>query len=87
MRDLFAPGDMIIARVQHQADGLARLSTVGSRYGVIQASCSRCGEPLHLRGRQLECIECGNYEKRKLSQNYGQLPGFNATKEKTPAED
>ena len=87
MRDLFAPGDMIIARVQQQADGLARLSTVGSRYGVIQASCSRCGEPLHLRGRQLECIECGNYEKRKLSQNYGKMPGANATKETTSPED
>ncbi|MHA2405903.1 MAG: exosome complex RNA-binding protein Csl4 [Candidatus Hermodarchaeia archaeon] len=87
MRDLFAPGDMIIARVQQQADGLARLSTVGSRYGVIQASCSRCGEPLHLRGHQLECIECGNYEKRKLSQNYGQIPGSNVTKEKPSSED
>jgi exosome complex component CSL4 len=87
MRDLFAPGDMIIARVQHQTDGLARLSTVGSRYGVIQASCSRCGEPLHLRGRQLECIECGNYEKRKLSQNYGQLPSSTASKETPSPED
>lgn len=74
MRDLFAPGDLIIARVQQQADGLARLSTVGSRFGVLQANCGRCGEPLHLQGKRLECVECGNYERRKLAANYGKLP-------------
>ena len=74
MRDIFAPGDIIIARVQHQADGLARLSTVGSKFGVIYANCSRCGEPLHLRGTRLECTECHNLERRKLSQKYGKTP-------------
>ncbi len=87
MRDLFVPGDLIIARVQQQADGLARLSTVGSRYGVVQASCSRCGEPLHLQGRRLECVECGNYEKRKLSQNYGKIPNSEPPTEITQSED
>jgi exosome complex component CSL4 len=87
MRDLFAPGDVIIARVQQHANGLARLSTVGSRYGVIQASCSRCGEPLHLQGRQLECVECGNYEKRKLSQTYGQVPIMDPTQEQMTSGD
>ncbi len=86
MRDIFAPGDVIIARVQQQADGMARLSTVGSRYGVIQASCSRCGEPLHLQGRRLECFECGNYEQRKLSQHYGKPPSAEPSEEKAPPE-
>lgn len=71
MRDIFTPGDIIIARVQHQADGLARLSTVGSKFGVIHADCSRCGEALHLQGTRLECTECHNIESRKLSQKYG----------------
>ncbi|MFW9830706.1 MAG: exosome complex RNA-binding protein Csl4 [Candidatus Thorarchaeota archaeon] len=71
MRDIFAPGDIIIARVQQQADGLARLSTVGSRFGVIKATCSRCGESLHLQGTRLECSECNNIERRKLSKIYG----------------
>jgi len=87
MRDLFAPGDIITARVQQHADGLAQLSTVGSRYGVIQASCSRCGEPLHLQGRRLECVECGNYEQRKLSQNYGKTPGSESSEENEKPED
>jgi len=82
MRDLFAPGDLIIARVQQQADGLARLSTVGSRFGVLQANCSRCGEPLHLQGQRLECVDCGNYERRKLAQNYGKLPASETRIEK-----
>jgi exosome complex component CSL4 len=87
MRDLFAPGDIIIARVQQHADGVAQLSTVGSRFGVIQASCSRCGEPLHLQRQRLECVECGNYEKRKLAQNYGQIPGLESPVEKVAPEE
>lgn len=87
MRDLYAPGDLIIARVQQQADGLARLSTVGSRFGVFQASCSRCGEALQLQGRQLECIECGNLERRKISQNYGKILNFEAREENTISEE
>lgn len=87
MRDLYAPGDLIIARVQQQADGLARLSTVGSRFGVFQASCSRCGEPLQLQGRQLECVECGNLERRKLSQNYGKILNSEAKEENAISEE
>lgn len=87
MRDLFAPGDLIIARVQQQADGLARLSTVGTRFGVIKASCSRCGEPLHLQGRRLECTECGNYERRKLAKNYGKMSKTAPDEEEPPIEE
>ncbi|MFX0170039.1 MAG: exosome complex RNA-binding protein Csl4 [Candidatus Hodarchaeota archaeon] len=87
MRDLFAPGDLIIARVQHQADGLARLSTVGSRFGVIHATCSRCGGPLHKQDRRLECVECGNYEQRKLSQGYGQILHIEPPEEDAPLEE
>ncbi len=87
MRDIFIPGDFIIARVQQQTDGLARLSTVGSRFGVFQATCSRCGEKLHQQGRQLECTECGNFEKRKLSQKYGQILKPEPTEEEPTPED
>lgn len=87
MRDLFAPGDLVIARVQHQADGLARLSTVGTRFGVFQAACSRCGEPLHLQGTRLECTECGNFEKRKVAQKYGQILNSKPAEEEVPSEE
>lgn len=73
MRDLFAPGDLVIARVQQQADGIARLSTIGSKFGVFQASCTRCGEPLHVHGRGLECFDCGNLEQRKIAREYGKV--------------
>jgi exosome complex component CSL4 len=73
MRDLFAPGDYIIARVQQQTEGLAQLSTVGPKFGVCFAYCSRCGEPLHKTGRRLECFECGNIERRKVASNYGKF--------------
>jgi exosome complex component CSL4 len=71
MQDLFAPGDIILARVQQQSEGLTHLSTVGSRFGVLRAYCSRCGEPLSLKGARLECPQCGNVEKRKLANSYG----------------
>lgn len=73
MRDLFRPGDIIIARVQKQALGMARLSTVGPRLGVIHSSCSRCGQPLILQNRRLVCSGCGNVEQRKLSKDYGKI--------------
>jgi exosome complex component CSL4 len=73
MRDLFRPGDIVIARVQRQTLGMARLSTVGSRLGVIHSSCSRCGHSLALKNRRLVCSECGNVEQRKLSKDYGKV--------------
>ena len=73
MQDLFSPGDVIIARIQSQSDGRSRLSTVGTRFGVLHARCGRCGEPLYVQGRRLECFECGNIEDRKISSNYGKI--------------
>lgn len=73
MRDLFRPGDIVIARVQKQALGMARLSTVGPRLGVIHSSCSRCGQSLKHQNRRLTCSNCGNVEERKLSKDYGQI--------------
>lgn len=87
MRDLFAPGDLIIARVRQQTDGLARLSTVGTRFGVFQASCSRCGEPLHQQGTRLECTECGNVEQRKLSNKFGQILNSKPAEEELLSEE
>ncbi|MFX1563049.1 MAG: exosome complex RNA-binding protein Csl4 [Promethearchaeota archaeon] len=83
MRDLFCPSDLIIARVHQEADGMARLSTVGSRFGVFRASCSRCGEPLHRQGRQLECSECGHIERRKIANNYGEILASELTEDET----
>ncbi len=73
MRDLFRPGDVIIARVQKQTLGMARLSTVGPRLGVIHSSCSRCGHSLTHQNRRLTCNNCGNIEQRKLSKDYGKI--------------
>lgn len=73
MRDLYCPSDLIIARVHQHSNGMARLSTVGSRFGVFRASCSRCGDLLHRQGGQLECSECGNTERRKIAKDYGEI--------------
>lgn len=86
MRDLFAPGDLVIARVQQQTDGIARLSTIGTRFGVFQASCTRCGEALHVRGRQLECFDCGNLERRKIARKYGKVLASTPPEEESSTE-
>lgn len=73
MHDLFCPCDLIIAIVHQQSEGIARLSTVGTRFGAFRSFCSRCGELLHRQGKQLECPECGNIERRKIANNYGEI--------------
>ena len=77
MIDLFRPGDIVMARVLLQDNGIARLSTVGPRFGVIRAFCSRCGQTLVRRGNRLECPDCGNLERRKLSKGYGRILEMN----------
>lgn len=73
MIDIFRPGDIVMARVLLQNIGIARLSTVGPRFGVIRAFCSKCGQTLLRRGNRLECPDCGNLERRKLSRGYGRI--------------
>ncbi len=73
MHDLFSPCDLIIAIVHQQTEGIARLSTAGPRFGAFRSFCSRCGELLQQQGKQLECPECGNIERRKIAKDYGEI--------------
>jgi len=73
----YKPGDLIIAVVESLKNRMIHLSIKGSRYGVIQAKCSMCGNiliPLR-RGVEgtLSCKHCGNKERRKISDLYGSL--------------
>lgn len=73
----YKPGDMILAAVESEKNNIIHLSIKAPRYGVILARCGNCGGQLHpmVRGREgvLTCRVCGNREKRKISDLYGQV--------------
>jgi len=87
MYDLFCPCDLIIAIVHQQSDGIARLSTVGPKFGAFRSFCSRCGELLQRQGKQLECPECGNIERRKIAKNYGEILNQKVTEKNSNQND
>ena len=60
--------DIIRARV---IDSNLRLSIKEKDMGVIKAICERCSSPLMRVKDKLKCPECGNVEKRKVSEYYG----------------
>jgi exosome complex component CSL4 len=47
------------------------LSTADKSLGVIYALCSRCGHVLHPENHGMKCAKCGNFERRKISPDYG----------------
>lgn len=60
--------DIIRARV---IDSNLRLSIKEREMGVIKAICEKCSTPLLREKDKLKCPECGNVEKRKISEYYG----------------
>lgn len=66
----YAPGDIIRAKVI-QVDPNIQLATKDRDLGVIKAVCSKCRQPLKLKGNILECENCRNREKRNITDDYG----------------
>jgi exosome complex component CSL4 len=67
VHDYFRIGDIIIAGTLNSANPYT-LTTRPPRYGVVFASCARCGHPLKpVSDRQMKCPRCGNLERRKVS--------------------
>jgi exosome complex component CSL4 len=66
----FAPGDILRAKVTQTKPSL-QLETKDRDLGVIKSSCSKCRHSLVRKGNILECVNCGNKEKRKLADDYG----------------
>lgn len=68
--DVCKRGDMIRAKVIDNKNGFIKLTTADRNLGVIRASCSSCGNLLFMRRNGLKCKICGNFERRKASQDY-----------------
>jgi len=66
----YAPGDIIRAKITQIRPSL-QLATKDRDLGVIKAMCTKCRHPLIRKGNILECGNCGNKEKRKTADDYG----------------
>jgi exosome complex component CSL4 len=64
-------GDVMTAKVISTENRSVFLSTADKGLGVVYALCSRCGDVLHPEDRGMKCSKCGNFERRKLSPDYG----------------
>lgn len=70
MNEVCKTGDLIKAKVFNDKNRIPELTTAGRGLGVTRAYCSRCGSPLLLTNRRLQCRECGNVERRRLADDY-----------------
>jgi exosome complex component CSL4 len=64
-------GDVVLAKVTNTRRVPIALSTVAGNLGAIKAYCTSCNIALKLQGRRLVCPNCGRYESRKYSSEYG----------------
>ena len=65
------PGDIVRAKVISDKNRAYHLSTAERNFGVIYAFCSKCGNLLLKKGRNLQCGACNNIEERKMASDYG----------------
>ena len=72
MADVCKTGDILRARVIDMTNRIPQLTTAGRGLGVIKAFCSKCGAVLEFKDRRLQCPSCGNLERRRLAEDFGQ---------------
>ena len=70
LRDEFKIGDLVVAKICEITPFGIQLRTNEPNLGVIRAHCTKCRSILHLSGRDLRCLNCGNVERRKTSMEY-----------------
>jgi exosome complex component CSL4 len=71
MFNICKEGDIMRAKVISTQNRSFFLSTADKNLGVVFALCSRCGHVLQSGKHGMECSKCGNFERRKLSPDYG----------------
>ena len=74
IKDAFQITDIVRAKVTEESCNEYTLTTTGKDLGAIRADCVMCGSFLEKIGyNKLRCVFCGNLEKRKLSDDYGDI--------------
>ena len=72
IHDMFHVGDLVRAKVIQTKPSL-QLTTAEPFLGVVKALCGQCRSPLERRGRDLYCSRCERSERRKVTQDFGDL--------------
>ena len=72
MNEVCKPGDIVRAKVISEKNQIYHLSTNDKGLGVVYAFCSSCGNLLESKRYEMQCVKCGNIEKRKTAADYGQ---------------
>jgi exosome complex component CSL4 len=73
INDVCRTGDIVRAKVISEKNQIFHLSTAERDLGVLHGFCSKCGGMLEMQMRHdMLCIKCGNIDRRKTTQDYGQ---------------
>ena len=71
MSDVCKAGDILRARVIDMTNRIPQLTTAGRGLGVVRGFCSKCGGVLDFGTKKLQCVSCGNIERKRLAEDYG----------------
>jgi len=71
-RATFHNGDIVRGRVISLLNSTIHLTLAEREYGVLYALCFMCGgDTVRTKESIIKCVECGAFEDRKLTHDYG----------------
>lgn len=71
-RATFHNGDIVRGRVISLLNSTIHLTLAEKEYGVMYALCFMCGgDTVRTNESTIKCVECGAFENRKLTHDYG----------------
>ena len=83
-KNIFRVGDVIRGRVISLLNSGIHITIEEKEYGVLYSTCYNCGGNTVRVSNGIKCTECGIYEDKKLTSDYGQnalLSVFNSGQE------
>ncbi|AIC16606.1 exosome complex RNA-binding protein Csl4 [Nitrososphaera viennensis] len=70
-RPIFRTGDIIRGRVMSLLNSTVHMTIAEREFGVLYTTCFMCGGDTVKVNDTVKCIECGAWEPRKLTDDYG----------------
>lgn len=70
-RPIFRTGDIIRGRVTSLLNSTVHLTMAEKEFGVLYTLCFMCGSDTVRVNDTVKCIECGAWEPRKVTYDYG----------------
>ena len=70
-RIIFRIGDIVRGRVISLLNSNIHITIDEKEFGVLYAVCFNCGGDTVRVNNTVKCIECGSFEERKLTNDYG----------------